>query len=489
MGLWPFKREGSGGSQRRRTRDREDIPLVTAPRANAAPVAEVDRRPAASLASEVGGQGMPRFTMNLEGAALRETVATTEQRRRLDRLRAAFSPTQPQRAARLFAGRRDQLERVIRAIEQERAHVVLFADRGRGKTSLSNMVADLARSAGYMVGRYACAASSTYDEIMRGLARDLPASLLATPAVAAGRLEGCEAALPEGPVGTKDVAALPGRLTGRHLVLMIDEFDRVEDLLTRTRLADTIKHVSDRGVSLSFVIVGVSDSLEQLIGQHPSIQRNVVGVALPLMKTEEIERLVQLGAAAAGIGFNPRVVATIASLARGVPYFAQLISLHASRSALERSAEEVNDTDLELAVDRAVAEADPRVVGIYEQLLVRHGGGGVRDLLFAIATGELEPIGAFVARPAVGGQAMLIGSTRRFEVDRKLWHAVIESGVIRACQGGAPDRFVFVEATMLNYILLRQARERNCVGALTAHLHRNAGKLEDGPPASASEAV
>lgn len=419
---------------------------------------------------------------------MRESVASTELRRRLDRLRSAFSPTQPQRAARLFAGRREQLERVIRAVEQERAHVVLFADRGRGKTSLANMVADLARSAGYMVGRYACAASSTYDEIIRGLARDLPGSLLATP-VSARASEGCEAALPDGHIATKDVASLPGRLTGRHLMLMIDEFDRVEDQLTRIQLADTIKHVSDRGVSLSFVIVGVSDSLEQLIGQHPSIQRNVVGVALPLMKSEEIERLVMLGAAVAGIGFPPRHVSTIGSLARGVPYFAQLVALHAGRSALERGAEEVHDSDLDHAVDRAIGEADPRVIGIYEQLLARHPGGGVRDLLFAIATGELEPIGAFVVRPVTNSQTMVVGTSRRFEVDRRLWQSLLDAGLIRACQGGAPDRFVFVEATMLNYVLMRQARERNCVGALTTHLNRpmsGPDGSQASPPAAAA---
>ena len=33
------------------------------------------------------------------------------------------------------------------------------------------------------------------------------------------------------PPQSKDVLALPGRLTGRHLVLMVDEFDRVLDEL------------------------------------------------------------------------------------------------------------------------------------------------------------------------------------------------------------------------------------------------------------------
>src|SRR5262245_25168339 len=44
-------------------------------------------------------------------------------------LRAAFTPTQPKRLVRLFTGRRPQIERIVGAIERDRAHVVVFGDR------------------------------------------------------------------------------------------------------------------------------------------------------------------------------------------------------------------------------------------------------------------------------------------------------------------------------------------------------------------------
>lgn len=221
--------------------------------------------------------------------------APPDQQLRQQALREAFTPTQPQRSFRRIAGRKTELLRILQAIAQERAHVVLYGERGRGKTSLVNLVAAAASSYGYMVGRYACAFDNDFDLIIRGLARDLPQAMLAVPAVEDDSLEGCEAGLPAGRLQPRDVALFPGRLAGQHLLLIVDEFDRVLDESTRTRFADTIKQVSDRGAAVSFIILGVSDSLEELLGRHPSIQRNVIGVQTPLLSDAEIDEILEFG--------------------------------------------------------------------------------------------------------------------------------------------------------------------------------------------------
>jgi len=173
-------------------------------------------------------------------------------------LRAAFTPTQPKRLERLFTGRRLQIERIVGAIERDRAHVVVFGDRGRGKTSLANVVAHLARSGGYTVARFSCMAGVGFDDVVRGLLRDLPPNLMLNtgegrpPSSDTG--EGCIAVLPGNGLGPRDVAALPLRLRLQHLILMIDEFDRVDDPALKTKLADTIKLLSDRTLPVTLII-------------------------------------------------------------------------------------------------------------------------------------------------------------------------------------------------------------------------------------------
>ena len=168
------------------------------------------------------------------------------------------------------------------------------------------------------MARYQCDASSTFESFMRGLARDLPMALLSSP-IRAEDCEGCEAALPERRLRPGDIVGLFARLSVRSLVCVVDEFDRVQDATTRTLLADTMKQLSDRAVPILFMIIGVSESLDQILGQHPSLQRNLVAVHLPLLSDEEIVSLVEQGAGEAGLAFPKELVTSIAVIARGMP--------------------------------------------------------------------------------------------------------------------------------------------------------------------------
>lgn len=371
-------------------------------------------------------------------------------------LRKAFTPTHPLRSARRLAGRRTQLARVLRAMLDESAHVVMYAERGRGKTSLINLVSEALRALAFMVGSYSCAAEDDFDAILRGLMRSLPRSLLAVP-VQQGedRLLGCEAALPDGRLQTHDVLGLTGRFTGRRMVLVVDEFDRVTDVATRTRLADTIKLLSDRAAPILFIIVGVSDNLEELLGRHPSIQRNVVSVPLPLLTDTEIEALLERGAQEAGLVFPPAARYAIAGLARGVPYIAQLLALHAGYSMLRRGSQEIARADLDEALEIAVAEADPRVSRLYETLTEGGRDAAMRAFLRSLANGTQDAFGRFVVEPAGPGFLSVAGRAAPAE----LWQRLVDAGAVRRCGDGGPHLFAMAEATFGNYVLMRAARD------------------------------
>ncbi len=376
-------------------------------------------------------------------------VSVAEQRRQA--LREAFTPTRPQRSARRFVGRAEQFDRIMRALEDERAHVVLYAERGHGKTSLANLVAAEARHAGHMVARVTCSAESDYDAIIRGLARDIPVPLLAVPLVDDPELEGCETALPPKRLQPRDVVTLPQRLTGARLILIVDEFDRVLDEETRTRLADTIKQASDACAPLSFVIVGVSDSLEHLLGRHPSIQRNVVGVPLPLLAEAQIEDIIARGAAEAALSFPADARSCIAGLARGVPYVAHVLALRTCQAALERDASVVGGRDLRDAIACAVRETDPRVIGIYETVTAGGRDSEMTQLLRTIAGGRQNAFGQFLARPIPGDGVRVAGGVAH----RALWTRLLHAGVIRPCVRAEADLFTFGEAMFGHYVLLR----------------------------------
>lgn len=277
-------------------------------------------------------------------------------------LREAFTPTRPQKSGTRFIGRQGELQRIMETIEDERAHVVLFGDRGLGKTSLMNRATGMLRAAGYCVGRYFCDTNSDYEGIMRGLVRDLPSFFLLVPMSKLPNAQGSEEALPLKVVEPGDIAGLPSRMSAHHVVMVIDEFDRVRDEATRDQLADTIKQVSDRGANLSFIIIGVSGDLEELVGRYPSIRRSIVGIQLPLLTESETRQIIVEAAVASGFIFSELIVSNLVLLAAGSPYLAHLLGLRCCQAARQRGARTVSEEDLTIAFQRVSAEVHPEVL-------------------------------------------------------------------------------------------------------------------------------
>ncbi len=274
----------------------------------------------------------------------------------------AFTPTMPRGFGPLFVGREAYLHRLMAAVRDERAHVVLYGDRGVGKTSLTNAFGELSRRAGYLVLRRSCGISTTYDGLFRGVL-DGAAPRAVTPPAGGYRL----------PLEPDQVVDALAGYRGGRLIVVIDEYDRVEDERLRSHIAETIKSLSDRAAPVAFVIVGVSASLTDLLGRHPSIQRNVVGVHLAPMSDTEIRRVIDVGARAADIDFAPDVVLMIASLARGMPYYAHSLCLFATRAAATRESRVVTQADLHAAITDLLGAQDPEFTELYERLTAKAG--------------------------------------------------------------------------------------------------------------------
>src|SRR6266511_2125640 len=64
------------------------------------------------------------------------------------RVGVAFSPAAPIRETDVFTGRTEQLRRVVDAINQQGQHVLIYGERGVGKTSLANVLPGFLRSTG-----------------------------------------------------------------------------------------------------------------------------------------------------------------------------------------------------------------------------------------------------------------------------------------------------------------------------------------------------
>ena len=282
---------------------------------------------------------LPRFRFLASDMSMASASRSGSVRARaLQHLREAFTPTQPKQSVKLFAGRRRELARIVSAIEEWKAHVVIYGERGYGKSSLANVVVEIARQGGITVLTAACSSEITFQEMFRNFLKELPLPYrgIASGGTNAARREGNFASLlPDGEFGATELTEALRHLTDRHVIFRIDEFDRIRSIEFKNQLAEAIKNLSDSGARVTFLIVGVAEDLDELLGQHPSIQRNVVGIHLSLMSEAELTKLIKAGERAADIQFEDEVRARIIALAQGLPYQAQLLALHCGAVAIE----------------------------------------------------------------------------------------------------------------------------------------------------------
>jgi len=134
-------------------------------------------------------------------------------------------------------------------------------------------------------------------------------------------------------------------------LLILDEFDRVEDDEALSLMADTIKALSDHAVETRLVIVGVADSIDQLIGEHESISRAIAEVQLTRMTPEEASQIIDTGLAEAGMSIDPVAHHRIARLAEGLPHYVHLLCLESAQRAALDDRERVSTDDVRTAID------------------------------------------------------------------------------------------------------------------------------------------
>ncbi|WP_247894308.1 ATP-binding protein [Azospirillum sp. B510] len=416
-----------------------------------------------------GEHDLPRFTMSVNGGyrggmganAPAMLKGLTPELNGL--LREAFTPTRPkQQLNGLFIGRNDTLRRIISAIEEERAHVILYGDRGRGKTSVANAIEKIAGQAGYLSLKLTCSGELSFEDIFRHFLKKIPStyyrSALDNPFAARRNFASLNELLPDGGFSVTELNEVLAGIHATHVLLILDEYDRVLDEDFRNKLAELFKNLTDSSIPVTLLVVGVAENLDQLLGKHPSIQRSLVPVHLPLMTDQEIGRLIQAGAQNAGIEFTADVVRRIAEFVRGLPYYAQLLGLHAARSAVSRGGKLVERPDLAYAVARCLQEAERGIVDSYARALAADRRVELEDALLAAALCPTDSYGVFDPNDLAGDSGELPGAAT-LDLLKRLTredHGAVLAPVVEP----GLERYRFRNQMMRQYVLMRQASER-----------------------------
>jgi Cdc6-like AAA superfamily ATPase len=273
-------------------------------------------------------------------------------------LSTAFQPSSPIDKADLFAGRTEQTQKVINAILQRGQHIMLYGEKGVGKTSLARILAEMLSNAGIKTvnsDTINCDPTDDFSSLWHKALKQLTFKI-SQSAVGFSGITEKEANLDgyvEQKVTPDDVRRALSTLTQKSVILF-DEFDKLHNKDARLLMANTIKTLSDHGINTTLLIIGVAQSVSELIQEHQSIDRALVQIPMPRMDSDELTQIIRKSLLMTEFQMDDSVVRNIVKMSYGLPHFTHLLSLESGMSALEKKSLHITDEDFTTAVHRIV---------------------------------------------------------------------------------------------------------------------------------------
>lgn len=316
--------------------------------------------------------------------------STEEDWRLLDaRAQQIFRPAAPIDSVDLFAGRIEQLERLIEVVYAAGAHAIVYGERGVGKTSLANIIKDklMGQFKVTRVTKISCDPEDTFTKIWTKVFFGIDV---------------------EGAMASDLIASTPQPFMVHrvaeelcndkpHLVIL-DEFDRVRDQSTRVLIADTIKYMSDNPIAFKIVVVGVGDSVTELFGTHPSVARCCAQIKMPRMSAAELQKIIDDRYPRIHMSITDGAKELMIHFAHGLPGYMHLLGQLAARAAIREQTQTIDDKHVGQALRMAVEKADESTRRDYHKAT----DSAVKDnlykaVLLACAMAHKDEIGRFSA--------------------------------------------------------------------------------------------
>lgn len=392
-------------------------------------------------------------------------MAMSEELKMIMRVNSVFTPAAPIRERDLFAGRVEQITSVVDAVVVPGRHVIMYGERGVGKTSLANIMDELLPERFTVSVR--ADTSDTYDSLWRKAFRRITLSHEQTSTGFARDAEVVDVPLSTAlPTDTTlvphDVVSLLAALD-RPMIIIIDEFDRVVDEATKTTLADTIKATSDTLPLVTIVIVGVAGTVNELIGEHPSIERNMSQIKLPRMTGAELREIVEKGLEILEMSIKDDAMASMTWLSQGFPHFAHLLANYSAKEALKHDRNEILWADLAIAIEEALEDSQESIRNAYHRATIASRKETLfPNVLLAAALAEQDEFGTFRATDMLPPLARLTG--KEVKVPQFAYHlgklSSAERGKILE-KVGTPkrSRYRFSNALMQPFIVVKGVSE------------------------------
>jgi Cdc6-like AAA superfamily ATPase len=356
----------------------------------------------------------------------------------------------------LFAGRASEVRKIIDAVLSKSKHVVLFGEKGVGKTSLTNVFwKRFSRTLlSFIIARIQAGPHDTFSSLWGRALEELHAS-----GVGSGKAEYVHFD-PNQEMWTPSQIRRELQKCGANAlpIIIIDEYSEVADEDAKKLTANLIKEFYDFTITTTVILVGVAENISELIKDHKSIDRVIVEIPLSRMSDEELREIIQKRASRTVMTFSPDATWTIIVLSRGLPYFTQTLSKHAALHAIDNRRLEVINDDVEASMTKFIEDSQKSFKEAYRAAIRSNQDNFFEHSLLACALAKTDDDGFFTANDVVDPYSAIMKEKKRIaHFDKHLRRfSSDEGGNILFKRGGdRKQQFRFKDPMMQPYVIIR----------------------------------
>lgn len=304
-------------------------------------------------------------------------------------VRKIFTPHTPVNEVKHFFGRESEAARFVSVINSPGQHILVYGDRGVGKTSLAKTACKLLLheilKGGIFVEKR-CDSQDNFSSIVQ--AALIAAKVdISTKEKIFTRNEGGDAQLGIALAKASISSKKESKTTVNHLInsnspswvaeklkdckgiFLIDEVDAIPSLEDKKKIAELIKLLSDFESEFKLVVVGIAATGSELTAGHPSVERCLKEVQLKRMSDDDIKKIILNGMKQIDLIIDDDIADKIVDISAGFPHFTHLVCLKCAEIALVKKVRHISHDILKQALVESVKDSEGVLKHAYDSTI------------------------------------------------------------------------------------------------------------------------
>jgi len=374
-----------------------------------------------------------------------------------------FTPSTPIGVAELFIGRSQQIQRLIDTVAERGRHAIVYGEPGVGKTSLAQVIQHVVPSGDSKITyvRKAAFSSDTFSSIWMSIFREIRFVM----DIGEGNKSYAVADAYQNGVTPSDVVRELSYFPENDVpIIVIDEYNLVKNKDQSRQMAETIKAVSDEGLNVTIILVGISDTVENLIEGHASLTRCSEEVLMPRMSSHEMQVLLESRMARLGTKITGDAKWKIINLSKGLPSFGHSLGKGATLSAIDSRSLNVTEWNVDHSIEEFLRGSQNSLKNDYE-VAVRSNQGRARfrQILTACAMASTDENGYFTAKQVQQPLCRILGKDIGFDgfnPNLKELASPKRGSVLQQIGAERVYRYRFSDPAMQPYVIMKGIQDK-----------------------------